>query len=216
MAGKLPTIDEYLAGVRDDQRAVLERLREIIGHMAPGAEECISYQLPAFRLDGKVLVGFGATANHCAFYPMSSSIVEAFKDELQDYETSNGGTVSFGPATPILRMFDESKAREFYLDFLGFQVDWEHRFEPGLPLYMQISKDSCVLHLSEHHGDSSPGAAVRIATGDLDAFQAELAAKRYRYARPEIEEMPWGTRDMSVRDPSGNRLTFTHVAGLEG
>ena len=124
--------------------------------------------------------------------------------------------MSFGQATPILRMFDESKAREFYLDFLGFQVDWEHRFEPGLPLYMQISKGGCVLHLSEHHGDSSPGAAVRIATGDLDAFQAELAAKRHPYARPEIEEMPWGTRDMSVRDPFGNRLTFTHVAGLEG
>lgn len=123
--------------------------------------------------------------------------------------------MSFGQATPILRMFDESKAREFYLDFLGFRVDWEHRFEPGLPLYMQISKGGCVLHLSEHHGDSSPGAAVRIATGDLDAFQAELAAKRYPYARPEIEEMPWGTRDMSVRDPFGNRLTFTHVANLQ-
>jgi len=123
--------------------------------------------------------------------------------------------VSFGQATPILRMFDESKAREFYLDFLGFRVDWEHRFEPGLPLYMQISKGGCVLHLSEHHGDSSPGAAVRIATGDLDAFRAELAAKRYPYVRPEIEEMPWGTRDMSVRDPFGNRLTFTHVANLQ-
>lgn len=124
--------------------------------------------------------------------------------------------MSFGQAIPILRMFDESKAREFYLDFLGFQVDWEHRFEPGLPLYMQVSRGGCVLHLSEHHGDSSPGAAVRIATGDLDAFQVELAAKRYRYARPAIEEMPWGTRDLSVRDPFGNRLTFTHVAGLEG
>lgn len=100
MAGKYRTIDEYLAGVRDDQRAVLERLREAIGHMVPGAEECISYQLPAFRLDGKVLVGFGATAHHCAFYPMSSSIVEAFKDELQDYETSKGA-IRFQPEKPL-------------------------------------------------------------------------------------------------------------------
>lgn len=56
--------------------------------------------------------------------------------------------------TPILRIFDEDKAREFYVQFLGFQVDWEHRFEPGLPLYLQVSRDACVLHLSEHHGEN--------------------------------------------------------------
>lgn len=117
--------------------------------------------------------------------------------------------MSFGKTTPILRIFDEAKAREFYVDFLGFKVDWEHRFEPGLPLYLQISKDGCILHLSEHHGDCSPGAAMRIETGELDAFRDQLAAKQYKYTRPEIEEMPWGSRDMSVRDPFGNRLTFT-------
>lgn len=117
--------------------------------------------------------------------------------------------MGFGKTTPILRIFDESKAREFYLDFLGFQVDWEHRFEEGLPLYMQISKDGCVLHLSEHHGDCSPGAAMRIETSELETFQDELLAKGYKYARPRIEEMPWGSRDMSVSDPFGNRLTFT-------
>jgi uncharacterized glyoxalase superfamily protein PhnB len=117
--------------------------------------------------------------------------------------------VSFEKATPILRIFDEAKAKEFYVDFLGFKVDWEHRFEPSLPLYMQISKDGCVLHLSEHHGDCSPGAAMRIETSELDAFHAELASKHYKYARPGSEEMPWGTRDMSVKDPFGNRLTFT-------
>ena len=114
-----------------------------------------------------------------------------------------------GHVVPILRIFDEAKAREFYVDFLGFKVDWEHRFEPGLPLYLQVSKDGCVLHLSEHHGDCSPGAAIRIETSELDAFHAELASKHYKYARPEIENMPWGTRDMSVKDPFGNRLTFT-------
>jgi uncharacterized glyoxalase superfamily protein PhnB len=117
--------------------------------------------------------------------------------------------VSFGKTTPILRIFDEAKAREFYIDFLGFTVDWEHRFEADLPLYMQISKDDCVLHLSEHHGDGNPGATMRVETSELEAFQQELAAKRYKYARPGIEEMPWGTRDMSVRDPFGNRITFT-------
>jgi len=117
--------------------------------------------------------------------------------------------MTFGRTTPILRIFDEAKAREFYIDFLGFTVDWEHRFEPDLPIYMQLSKDSCVIHLSEHHGDCTPGAAVRIETTELDAFQAELASKRYKYARPGIGEMPWGTRELSVKDPFGNRLTFS-------
>jgi len=116
--------------------------------------------------------------------------------------------MSFTGATPIFRIFDQAKAKEFYVEFLGFKVDWEHRFEAGLPLYLQLSKDNCILHLSEHHGDCCPGAAVRIETGDLDGFHAQLSAKNYRYARPHIEDMSWGTRDMSIKDPFGNRLTF--------
>jgi uncharacterized glyoxalase superfamily protein PhnB len=117
--------------------------------------------------------------------------------------------MSFGKTTPILRIFDEAKAKEFYVTFLGFHVDWEHRFEEGLPLYMQISKDECVIHLSEHHGDGSLGAAMRIETSELETFHEQLIAKAYKYARPGIENMPWGSRDMSVADPFGNRLTFT-------
>jgi len=117
--------------------------------------------------------------------------------------------MGLGKTTPILRIFDEAKAKEFYVDFLGFKVDWEHRFEPGLPLYLQISRDTCVLHLSEHHGDCCPGAALRIQTTDLDSFHAELSAKGYKYYRPGIEETPWGTREMAVTDPFGNRVTFT-------
>jgi catechol 2,3-dioxygenase-like lactoylglutathione lyase family enzyme len=120
--------------------------------------------------------------------------------------------MSFGKTTPILRIFDEAKAKEFYVAFLGFKVDWEHRFEADLPLYMQVSKDGCVIHLSEHHGDACPGAAVRIETDELDAFHAQLLARHYKYARPGIEDMPRG-REMSVSDPFGNRLTFTRAAG---
>ncbi|HSV46153.1 MAG TPA: glyoxalase superfamily protein [Ramlibacter sp.] len=109
---------------------------------------------------------------------------------------------------PILRIFSEAKAREFYVDFLGFQVDWEHRFEDGLPLYAQISRDGCVIHLSEHHGDCSPGSALRIHTTALEDLQRELLAKGYKYARPGIQEQPWG-KDMSISDPFGNRLIFT-------
>ena len=115
----------------------------------------------------------------------------------------------FGNTTPVLRIFDEVKAKEFYVDFLGFTVDWEHRFEEGLPLYVQISKADCVLHLSEHHGDCCPGSAMRIETNELEAFQKELVAKQYKNARPGIEKKPWGSNEMSVSDPFGNRLTFT-------
>mgnify|MGYP003879831857 FL=1 len=64
-----------------------------------------------------------------------------------------------------------------------------------------------MLHLSEHHGDACPGAALRIAVADLDAFHAELAAKPYRNLRPGIVTQPWG-REVSVTDPFGNRLVF--------
>lgn len=111
--------------------------------------------------------------------------------------------------TPILRVFDEAKTREFYIDFLGFSVDWEHRFEAGLPLYMQVSKSDCVLHLSEHHGDCCPGAAMRIEIDDIDSYQKELIEKQYQNARPGVENTPWGTKDMSISDPFGNRLVFT-------
>lgn len=113
-----------------------------------------------------------------------------------------------GPVIPILRIFDEAKAREFYVDFLGFRVDWEHRFQPELPLYLQVSRAGCVLHLSEHHGDGSPGVAIRIDTDDVDALQKELIARRYGFARPGVENTPWGRREMQVRDPFGNRLVF--------
>jgi uncharacterized protein YdhG (YjbR/CyaY superfamily) len=100
MTGKPKTVDEYLAALSDDKRAALEKLRKTIRAAAPKAEECISYQLPAFRLDGRMLVGFGATAKHCAFYPMSSSTVEAHKDELKDYDTSKG-TIRFQADNPL-------------------------------------------------------------------------------------------------------------------
>jgi uncharacterized protein YdhG (YjbR/CyaY superfamily) len=89
---KAKTIDDYLAALSPDKRAALERLRKAIRAAAPGAEECISYQLPAFRLDGRMLVWFGAAANHCAFYP--GAVVEAHRDELKDYKTSKG-TIRF-------------------------------------------------------------------------------------------------------------------------
>jgi hypothetical protein len=114
----------------------------------------------------------------------------------------------FHAPTPILRIFDEAKAREFYVGYLGFAVDFEHRFEPRAPLYMGISRGDCRLHLSEHHGDGSPGANVRVRVDELEAYHGELAAKQYKYYRPGLQEQTWGTVDMSVQDGFGNTLTF--------
>jgi catechol 2,3-dioxygenase-like lactoylglutathione lyase family enzyme len=116
--------------------------------------------------------------------------------------------MEMGRITPILRMFDEAKAKEFYIGFLGFSVGFEHRFEPGMPLYMGISRDDCFIHLSEHHGDGSPGSHIRIECGDVDALQRELIAKQYKYGRPGVEDTPWNTRELNAHDPFGNRLTF--------
>lgn len=120
--------------------------------------------------------------------------------------------MTLGKTTAILRIFDQQKAKEFYIDFLGFQIDFEHRFEDGFPLYMGISKDGCVVHLSEHHGDCCPGAAIRIETDDLDAYHQELTKKNYTYNKPAVQEQSWG-REMLVTDPFGNRLIFTTSSG---
>jgi uncharacterized protein YdhG (YjbR/CyaY superfamily) len=97
---KATTIDEYLAALPDDKRDALERLRKTIHAAVPKADECISYGLAAFRLDGKALVAFGASRNHCAFYPMSGTAVEAYKAELKRYSTSKG-TIRFPPGKPL-------------------------------------------------------------------------------------------------------------------
>ena len=115
--------------------------------------------------------------------------------------------ITFSPAIPILRIFAVDKAKEFYLDFLGFTLEWEHRFSEDLPLYMQIARAGLTLHLSEHYGDSTPGAAIFIPVHDIDALHRELTAKNYRYARPGLEVVDWG-KELNLTDPFGNRLRF--------
>jgi uncharacterized protein YdhG (YjbR/CyaY superfamily) len=95
---KPKTVDEYLAVLNDDRRAGLEKLRKDIRAAAPKAEECIGYGIPGFRLNGKYFVGFGAAANHCAFYP--GSTVRGHKKELKKYDTSKG-TIRFQPHDPL-------------------------------------------------------------------------------------------------------------------
>lgn len=112
---------------------------------------------------------------------------------------------------PVLRSFDEAKAREFYVDFLGFSVDWEHRFAPDAPLYMQVGRAGIVLHVSEHHGDGSPGAHVRVEVTGVIELHAELVGKRYKNMRPGLERPDWGGTEVTVIDPVGNRITFAEA-----
>ena len=108
---------------------------------------------------------------------------------------------------PILRIFSEEKAKEFYLDFMGFSLEWEHRFGDDYPLYAQIRRSDLILHLSEHFGDATPGSAIFVPVQEIGVFQAELQVKSYRYAKPGIEAMPWG-QVMEITDPFGNHLRF--------
>ena len=100
MPGKPKTIDEYLAQLSEDKRAALEKIRKAIRAVAPKAEECISYAIPAYRQNGKLLVGFGAAANYCSFFPMNASTVKKFRDELKQYDTSKG-TIRFPTNEPL-------------------------------------------------------------------------------------------------------------------
>ncbi len=117
-------------------------------------------------------------------------------------------TITFGQVVPILRIFDIAKADEFYLNYLGFHVDWDHRFDDNAPLYRQISRGDLILHLSEHHGDGCPGARLRVTMHGIEAFLEELGAKKYRYMRPGLERTPWNTIESGVTDPFGNMIRF--------
>jgi catechol 2,3-dioxygenase-like lactoylglutathione lyase family enzyme len=115
--------------------------------------------------------------------------------------------VSFDSAVPIMRIFAVDKAKEFYLDFLGFSLQWEHRITANSPLYAEICRSGLTLHLSEHHGDATPGSTVTVTIRGVDALHRELNGKQYTYAKPGIDDMPWG-RVLQVADPFGNRLRF--------
>jgi catechol 2,3-dioxygenase-like lactoylglutathione lyase family enzyme len=116
--------------------------------------------------------------------------------------------IEFGSVIPTFRIYSLDKAREFYLDFLGCKVDWEHRFEGNAPVYMQVSRGALVLHLSEHHGDGTPGAVVYVRMSGIEALHRELNDKKYRHNRPGLERMEWGMTEMTVIDPFANRIRF--------
>ncbi|MCQ4631079.1 VOC family protein [Shinella sp. CPCC 100929] len=116
----------------------------------------------------------------------------------------------FEQAVPIVRIFDVAKAHEFYLGFLGFSVDWEHRYGDNFPLYTQVSRGGLRLHLSEHAGDATPGGNMVVYMKGIRGFQKELIGKDYRYMKPGLEDE--GSRwEVTVTDPFQNRIRFMEL-----
>lgn len=113
-----------------------------------------------------------------------------------------------GPAVPVLRIQDDALAREFYLDYLGFSVEWEHRFEPDFPVYLRVRRGQTVLDLSEHHGDGTPGTVVWIPVASADAFHTDISSRPHRRQRPGIDLDAPGGPTIEVTDPFGNALRF--------
>ena len=116
---------------------------------------------------------------------------------------------------PVLRILDVDKAKEFYIGWLGFSIDWEHRFGENFPLYCQVSRDGIILHLTQHYGDCIPGSRIRIQVNDVRQLHHGLREKDYRYYKPGVENTEWGTIEMPLRDPFGNHIVFTQQANAE-
>ncbi|WP_137113328.1 glyoxalase superfamily protein [Mesorhizobium sp. GR13] len=127
--------------------------------------------------------------------------------KIEKNDATRGAEIAFEQAVPILRIFDVAKAHEFYLSFLGFVVDWEHRYGDNFPLYTQISRGGLRLHLSEHAGDASPGSNMCVYMKGIRKLHEELNAKNYRYMKPGLDNE--GTRlEVQVVDPFHNRIRF--------
>lgn len=175
-----------------DAKAMAKSLREGLGHkqIDVSHSDCLELIARQFSLDSWNVLAAKIAAEEGA----ASAAADA---------------VRLADAIPILRIFSIDKASEFYLDFLGFKTDWEHRFGANFPLYTQVSRSGLRLHLSEHHGDASPGSTVFVWMRGIADFHRELMSKNYRYNRPGLEDAPWDARVVEVSDPFGNKIRFS-------
>lgn len=108
---------------------------------------------------------------------------------------------------PQLRITNARRSLAFYVDGLGFTVDWTHQFEPGFPLFMQLTRAGQTIFLTEHTGDCEVGGAVYFVVPDVDQCFTEFGTRGVVPMQPPADT-PWGTREMLLRDPDGNRLRF--------
>lgn len=113
-----------------------------------------------------------------------------------------------GAPVPVLRIHDQEIARHFYLEYLAFDIEWEHRFERDMPLYLRIRRDSTALDLSEHHGDGTPGTVTWVPVGDLADLHSEVHRRAHPRLNPGIDREAPGGPTMEITDPFGNVLRF--------
>lgn len=114
---------------------------------------------------------------------------------------------------PQLRITDAAMSLHFYVDGLGFSIDWEHRFEPGFPVFMQLSRNGQTIFLTEHTGDCQAGGAVYFIVESADQCWSQFEARGVQPTN-RLASTPWGTREFLVTDPDGNRLRF--ASNIEG
>lgn len=116
---------------------------------------------------------------------------------------------------PVLRIFDYKKAIEFYIDWLGFKINREPTFDENTPVYLEIEKDGLVIHLSEHHGDGTPGTNVFVWVEGIEEFHKEMINKKYKYNKPGLEKTFYGALAVKVIDPFHNQIIFNEKTGEE-
>lgn len=184
-------------------------------HTAPGNDESMKLTLSDAKAAAEALRRSLATTEITISHSRALEIV-AQQLGLPDWNTASAVLTAdrsdSGPAVPVLRIWDEALAKEFYLDYLGFGVEWEHRFEAGLPLYLRIRRGETVLDLSEHHGDGTPGTVVWIPIGNAKAFHADISSRPHRRLRPGIDRKAPGGPTVEVTDPFGNTLRFCEAS----
>ncbi len=157
------------------------------------------------------LVGDGSALGHSR-----SLEIVARQLGFRDWNTASArlqaASPSIGAPIPVLRVQDEHVARKFYLDYLGFTVDWEHRFEPGMPLYARLSRASLTIDISEHHGDGTPGSVIWIPVRDIRSLHQELLRNPHARLRPGIDQDAPGGPTMDITDPFSNVLRFSQAS----
>jgi len=112
---------------------------------------------------------------------------------------------------PALRITNYERSKAYYVDTLGFTVEWEHRFEPNFPVFMSIARDGMQIYLSEHSGDCQVGGLVHFVIPDVDACHAELRNRGAIVAEAPNNDL--GFRNMTIKDPDGNQLRFMEPSG---
>ncbi|HEV7300355.1 MAG TPA: glyoxalase superfamily protein [Tepidisphaeraceae bacterium] len=119
-------------------------------------------------------------------------------------------------AVPVLRVGDWGEPKAFYVDWLGFALDWEFRFGDDFPAYAQVARDGITLHLTQHAGDCAFGGLAHIEVDDIESLLQAWDAGRPAAALPRPKRMPWNALALRVPDPFGNHLSIQQTLDGDG